>query len=94
MTETGTVRGWHADEGWGVLDSTPTPGGCWCHFSAVAIAGYRELHAGQQVDFEHETADQDGFDFRATRVWPTGAEPVDDAVTLDASYISVRIEFD
>ena len=29
------VREWHADLGWGVLDSPETPGGCWAHFSVI-----------------------------------------------------------
>ena len=35
MPTSGTVRVWHAEEGWGVIDSAETPGGCWTHFSAV-----------------------------------------------------------
>lgn len=64
------MRVWHAEEGWGVLDSSETPGGCWTHFSDVEMDGYRELVAGQQVDLEWERADQDGFSFRAVRVLP------------------------
>ena len=33
MSTVGTVRVWHRDEGWGVIDSPETPGGCWAHFS-------------------------------------------------------------
>lgn len=29
------VREWHAEEGWGVLYSVETPGGCWTHYSAI-----------------------------------------------------------
>ena len=29
----GTVRVWHTEEGWGVIDCPDTPGGCWVHFS-------------------------------------------------------------
>ncbi|OJF81685.1 hypothetical protein NS14008_24065 [Nocardia seriolae] len=32
-------------------------------------AGWRYLRAGQTVTFDAESADQDGFAFRATRVW-------------------------
>ena len=65
-----TVRTWHADEGWGVLDSTDTPGGCWAHFSVVEMDGYRALTEGQVVHLEWEWAHQDGFAFPATRVRP------------------------
>ena len=79
------MRVWHADEGWGVLDSTDTPGGCWVHFSAFhgdAIrdlgfgsyrirGGYAHLVAGETVDFDWEqVTDQDGYTFRATAARP------------------------
>jgi len=35
---TGTVREW-AEEGWGVVDSAETPGGCWVHWSVVHEPG-------------------------------------------------------
>jgi CspA family cold shock protein len=41
-----TVREWRAEDGWGVLDSVETPGGCWTHFSVVEMVGYRELQPG------------------------------------------------
>jgi len=66
----GTVREWSADEGWGVIDSPETPGGCWAHFSAIEMAGYRSLTARQHVSFEFETAHQDGYHYRAITVWP------------------------
>ncbi|SDO66428.1 'Cold-shock' DNA-binding domain-containing protein [Nakamurella panacisegetis] len=65
----GTVREWHTDEGWGVIDSTDTPGGCWAHFSAVVMPGYHTLSSGSQVDFDWRSPGQDGFNFTATQVW-------------------------
>lgn len=66
---TGTVREWHAEEGWGVLDSPYTPGGCWVHFSAIDGSGFRALTIGSKVDLGWEpVTDQDGYRFRATRV--------------------------
>jgi cold shock protein len=59
------------DQGWGVLDSAVTLGGCWVHYSALEMPGYRTLTPGQDVSFEFEAADQDGFRFRATRVQPS-----------------------
>ncbi len=77
MAIIGTVRIW-SNEGWGVVDSDRTPGGCWVHLSAVAVAGYRVLTPGARVQLEWEPAiDQDGFRFRAVRTWPVGADPVD-----------------
>ena len=70
MASAGTVREWSADEGFGVIDSADAPGGCWAHFSSIAMDGYRSLTAGQRVSFTFERADQDGFDYRAITVWP------------------------
>jgi CspA family cold shock protein len=65
-----TVREWRPEEGWGVLDSAETPGGCWAHFSAVDMTGYRELHPGQNVRLHWEKVEQDGYRFRAVQVLP------------------------
>jgi cold shock protein len=71
----GVVREWHRDEGWGVVDSPATPGGCWVHFGAVLVPGYAELRVGERVTLDVEPAEQDGFSFRATEAWPEGQEP-------------------
>jgi cold shock protein len=76
MTSRGEVRVWHAEEGWGVLDSAATPGGCWAHFSAVLVPGYRALDTGGAVEFTFEAAEQDGYAFRAVEVWPADQVPV------------------
>jgi cold shock protein len=64
------VREWHGEEGWGVLDSPETPGGCWAHFGSIQMEGYHELHRGQRVTLVWEEPGQDGFPFRAVRVVP------------------------
>lgn len=70
---TGTVRDWNDLEGWGVIDSVSTPGGCWAHFSAVDGTGFRTLTVGDTVVFEWEqVTDQDGYRYRATQVTPPG----------------------
>lgn len=76
MTTLGQVRVWHDEDGWGVINSPATPGGCWAHFSSVLVAGIRRLSAGQHVSFVHEVAEQDGYAFRAVEVWPSDQEPV------------------
>jgi CspA family cold shock protein len=76
MSSPGQVRFWHDEEGWGVIDSDVTPGGCWAHFSSVRVAGYRALVPGQDVQFSYESAEQDGYSFRAVEVWPANARPV------------------
>jgi CspA family cold shock protein len=74
-----TVREWHDDLGWGVLDSAETPGGCWAHFSAietptlsseggVTVSVYKTVSAGDWVDLAWEAPGQDGFAFRAIAI--------------------------
>ena len=77
MSTPGEVRVWHDEEGWGVIDSPETPGGCWAFYSTVAIAGFQKLSDNQLVEMEWESAQQDGFDYRTLRVWPRGEEPYD-----------------
>ena len=81
MTIHGEVRCWNDEEGWGVIDSAATPGGCWTHFSDLAVPGFRTLRPGQPVELEYEPADQDGYAFRAVRAWPRGQEPHDPPTT-------------
>ena len=79
MTSLGRVRIWHDEDGWGVIDSEATPGGCWAHFASVLVAGDHRLAADQEVSFtfeQLEDAEQDGFAFRAEEVWPTDRAPV------------------
>ncbi|MDT0342329.1 cold-shock protein [Streptomyces litchfieldiae] len=68
----GTVREWHDEEGWGVLDSAETPGGCFAHFSDIDMKGFRSLTAGQHVEFDWERPGfaQDGYDYRTLKVVP------------------------
>ena len=72
----GTVRWFDGEDGWGVIDSPEVPGGCFVHFSNIVGVGYRKLDDGQDVIFTFEGPGfkQDGYDFRALRVWP-GVEP-------------------
>ena len=68
MDTRGVVRFWNEEEGWGVIDSEATPGGCWAHFSVISMDGYRSLAAGQVVDFCWQMGDQDGYPCSATEV--------------------------
>ncbi len=63
-----------------MIDSPETPGGCWTHFSQVAIDGYKSLKPGQLVVLEWEGARQDGYLFRAVHTWPADRQPVDSVV--------------
>jgi CspA family cold shock protein len=99
MTSVGSVRTFNADEGWGVIDGPDVPGGCWVHFSAIAMDGYRELARGQHVSFRAEPASQDGFAYRAAKVWMsmTGIEPPDQPRTQGGSaayHSSLTLTFD
>ena len=68
MTSIGTVSQWSEDEGWSVISSSDTPGGCWAHFSQLELPGYGSLEPGETVEFEWEQGEQDGFAYRAVRV--------------------------
>lgn len=96
MTSTGTVRFWKAEEGWGVIDSDDTPGGCWAHFSHLLMAGYHELRAGQEVTFSFEEGPQDGYSYRAIEAWPFGETPIrtEPSGPSSAYRSSVAISFD
>ncbi len=90
---TGIVKFYRAEQGWGAIavDGLPGPGDVWVHFSAIEGDGYRQLAAGDVVELEFETARQDSFRFRATRVWRLGPGP---APTLRRRGSEVRIEPD
>jgi CspA family cold shock protein len=75
VADRGVVREFHMNEGWGVIDGPAVPGGCWVHFSAIAMGGFRWLVAGQHVWFRADPAEQDGFSFRAVKVWTQDVEP-------------------
>lgn len=71
---TGTVREWSKFDGFGVIDSAETPGGCWAHYSVINSMPPRDLEAGQDVMFTWEEFPQDGFTYRATEVVAPGAQ--------------------
>ncbi len=91
MASRGRVREWHPDEGWGVVDSPDTPGGCWASFSHVTSADFYVPSAGDAVWLEWEAADQDGFDVRARRLWQVDSEPIDAWPAPDDDAILSRI---
>jgi CspA family cold shock protein len=96
VSASAVVREWHDDEGWGVVDSPEVPGGCWVGFAHVMVAGYRSLRPGQPVALEWEPARQDGFDYRAIRVWPSNADPAEPPPTPpgDAYTSTLTLTFD
>jgi cold shock protein len=85
VTSSGVVREFHPEQGWGVIDGPDVPGGCWVHFSAIVMDGYRHLAAGQEVSFRHEAPGQDGYPYRAAKVWTGSVEPIAPAPRAAAS---------
>jgi CspA family cold shock protein len=83
VAASGIVREWWSEDGWGVIDSSDTPGGCWASFSVVLVPGFRMLSAGEAVTFRYESAQQDGYGFRAVEVWPSDRQP--DRTSLEVS---------
>jgi CspA family cold shock protein len=95
VTSSGVVRFYRAEEGWGVIDGPDVPGGCWVPFSA--IAGDRQLIDGQRVSFRAEAAEQDGYEYRAVKVWTGATEPDDtrpDDTATDAYTSALTLSFD
>jgi CspA family cold shock protein len=95
MTILAVVKEWH-DEGWGVLESQETPGGCWAHFSKAAVPGFASFSPGQSVWLDWESPGQDGYTFRAVRFWPEGSDPAHRPSTADggAYHSSLTLSFD
>lgn len=87
MAERAIVREWNDLEGWGVIDSPGTPGGCWAHFSHAAVAGAATFIPGQLVLLEWEAPGQDGYAYKAVRFWPAEAEPFDRSLREGSSRV-------
>ncbi len=66
----GTVRWCNAEEGWGVIDSDETPGGCAVIFMYIKMDGYKFLTSGQSASFTWVQEMQDDYDYRAVSVTP------------------------
>lgn len=66
----GTVKFFKSEKGWGAISSPELPTGmdAFVHFSDIVGNGFRELAAGQDVEFHCEPAVQDSFRFRAVEV--------------------------
>lgn len=86
MTSTGQIRSWDAEEGWGVIESPETPGGCWVHSSAW-LSGDWDPPPGTPVEFTYAPGRQDGYAFRAIEAWPQGDEPVRQDATSEESSV-------
>ncbi|GAB2571509.1 cold-shock protein [Microlunatus antarcticus] len=87
----GVVKFYKVEKGWGAIssDALPAAADAWVHFSVIEGTGYRELAAGDVVEFDFEAVEQDSFRFRATRVKRLRGGP---APTLRRRGDEVRIE--
>lgn len=98
MRTVGVVREWHDDEGWGVVDSDATPGGCWVHASMVRARTFGRLAEGSAVELTYEEAPQVPYSYRAIEAWPVGEESYRDNVIEvrgpSSAYRSGLIRFD
>jgi CspA family cold shock protein len=90
MSTLGTVSQWSDDEGWGVIASPDTPGGCWASFSHLGMPGYRSLEPGEIVEFEWEEGEQDGFAYRALQVRPRRAHTEPKATQIETATNAYR----
>ncbi len=66
----GTVASWSEEDGWGVLESQSTPGGCFASFAVVRTEGYRTLTVGSLVAFSAVPMEVEGMPWQATSVRP------------------------
>ena len=66
MATTGTVKWFNATKGFGFI-AQENGEDVFVHFSAIQMGGYRELHEGQQVQFDVEN-DPKGKGLRAANV--------------------------
>lgn len=70
----GRLTEWHAEDGWGVMKSSTTPGGCWVHYSSLTDLPSAEMRVGDDYAFTYEPVEQDAYHYRATAVGPQGGD--------------------
>lgn len=86
MASTGTVREWHHEYGWGIVDSADTSGGASAQSSAVRVQGVADLGGSQPrvglrpgtvVTFNWVKTNQpvNGCNYVVTTVWPRDSKP-------------------
>ena len=64
------VKFFKSEKGWDAISCAELPDDqdVWVHYSDIEATGYRQLEAGDVVDFDYKAGRQDSFNFRATRV--------------------------
>ena len=67
---TGTVKFFNAEKGYGFISNDDGGGDVFVHFSAIQTEGYKTLDEGQKVTFESEPDPKDSRKLRAVNVTP------------------------
>lgn len=65
---TGTVKWFNADKGFGFIANENGSGDVFVHFSSIQGNGFRTLEEGQKVSFDTETDPRDSKKLRAINV--------------------------
>jgi CspA family cold shock protein len=64
----GTVKWFNADKGYGFISNDNGSGDVFVHFSAIAGNGFKSLQEGQKVTFDSETDPKNSSKIRAVNV--------------------------
>lgn len=67
---TGTVKWFNAEKGYGFISNDNGGGDVFVHFSAIVSDGYKTLNEGQKVTFDTEPDPKDSGKLRAVNVQP------------------------
>ena len=65
---TGTVKWFNAEKGYGLISNDDGSGDVFVHFSAIQGTGYRTLSEGQKVTYEVEPDPKNSEKLRAVNV--------------------------
>jgi len=65
---TGTVKWFNADKGFGFISNDNGEGDVFVHFSSIVGDGYKSLNEGQKVTFDVEPDSRDSRKMRAVNV--------------------------
>lgn len=95
MPDSGIVRSWNSDEGWGVVDVADVDDGIWVHFSSIEGRPFGFLNVGEPVTVDWEPVEHSPYPAQATRVIvATNDEPADDQASSNALNSILTIEWD
>ncbi|MEL7609559.1 MAG: cold-shock protein [Bacillota bacterium] len=67
---TGTVKWFNAEKGFGFISNDNGGGDVFVHFSAIVADGFKALNEGQRVTFDTETDPKNSSKLRAVNVRP------------------------